>query len=65
MEKEVTKKHRWLIPCRHCGKKHLWEMGTCPSCGVYETFVLVSENVSCYHRQKCEGCESYDEHLQA
>lgn len=54
--------HRWLEPCRwKPGHKHLWQMGKCPSCGVYETAILVSEKAH-YHREECDGCEAYRDH---
>lgn len=57
-------KIRWKEKCQKCHKKHLWEMGRCPSCREYEVPRLVSEN-ACYHDQKCDMCQSYSDHLQS
>lgn len=56
------KKRGWLAHCRQCHKSHIWEIGKCPHCGVHETPILRSENVKCFHREECDGCEAYREH---
>lgn len=58
------KRRRWLEVCKYSKRiphKHLWEMGKCTSCGVYETPRLVSER-ACFHVQECDGCEAYRDH---
>lgn len=58
----MTKHKKWKEHCIKCGKKHLWEIGLCPRCGVHEVPRLVSEN-ACYHNESCDGCIAYEDHL--
>ena len=59
---DIKRKPRWLEPCAQCGKKHLYEIGLCPECGVYEVPRLVSEK-ACYTDEACDGCFAYRDHL--
>jgi len=58
----MKKEHRWLEPCKVCGKKHLYRLAPCPSCGVHIVPRKVSENV-CWSNEECDGCEAYRDHM--
>ncbi len=54
--------HRWLEPCKRCGRKHLWQLGSCPECGVHVVPRLVSER-ACWQDEACDGCQAYRDHM--
>ena len=60
--KEAEKPNIWLEYCRHCGGRHKWKLGVCPSCNVYEVPVPVSDNI-CWVDYDCDGCVAYRDHL--
>lgn len=54
---------RWKEACRVCKRSHLYEIGKCPSCGVYEISRKVSENACGSGEESCDGCGAYGDHL--
>lgn len=60
--KNPTHEYRWKEYCKVCNRKHIYHVGKCPSCGVYETPQPVSENVI-HWWDECDGCEAYRDHM--
>lgn len=60
--KNSNDEYRWKERCDDCKNVHIFHLGPCPDCGIYQTRQPVSENISC-GIDTCEMCQAYEEHL--